>query len=74
VSLATLLEDFARLCAIEAERVDPPAPEGHPDHRPRWSRNDRRHLFDTANEVRARLSLLEKVPESVGALVSFCDR
>lgn len=55
MSLATLLDDFARLLTIEAKRVEPPGDPGEPDHVPRGSRNDRRHMLDTARLVERRL-------------------
>jgi hypothetical protein len=59
MSLQALLSDFARLCELEAATVHPPPKEGYPDHKQRWSKNDRRHLQSTAINVKTRLLMAQ---------------
>lgn len=58
MSLQKLLSDFARLCEVEATTVHPKPGPGHPDHKQRWSKNDRRHLHKTAGEAQWRADLV----------------
>jgi hypothetical protein len=59
MSLQALLSDFARLCELEAATVHQPAEPGHPDHKQRWSKRDRRHLQSTAIKVKTRLLMAQ---------------